>query len=130
MIGYKDRQPTPGETVKVHRNLADPDGTQVWSILARRDGRDVVVGHAREVVLADVEFRVRPGGHARAQATRQRNVHAFAIGRLVETRRGTPPSRRVHYSPFGTGSFTDDSGEPIARSSEVYLDHRGSVWVR
>lgn len=130
MIGYKDRQPETGETVKVHRNLADPDGTQVWSILGRRDGREVVIGHAREVVLADVEFRVRPGGHARAQATRQRNVHAFAIGRLVEARQGTPPSRRVRYSPFGTDSFTDDSGEPVRRSSEVYLDHSGSVWVR
>lgn len=130
MLGYKGRRPRVGEIVKVHRNLADRDGLQVWSILARRNGRDLVVGHADAVVLREVQFRVQPAGHARALRTGQRNVHAYAIGRLAEDGTLVCRDTAVHYNPFRSASFTDDTGEPIDWAVKVVFDPLGGVWAQ
>lgn len=123
---FKGRRPQPGQTVKVHRNLADTDGTRVWSILAGH----LVVGHADAVILQEVTFRVRPGGHARALRTGQRNVHAYAIGTLAAE--GTPVTHTtgVHYNPFRAASFTDDTGETIDTAARVMFAPSGRVWAQ
>lgn len=131
ILAYKKRRPPrPGEIIKVHRNLADRDGTQVWSILTRRDGKELVVGHAEALVLRDVEFKVREGGHARAVATGQRNVHAYAIGRLAEDGTLVRCDTQVNYNPFRAGSFTDDTGEAIELATKAMFDPCGRVWAQ
>lgn len=130
ILAYKGRRPRVGETVKVHRNLADKDGTQVWSILSRRSGKELVIGHADAVVLRDVEFKVRPGGHAEAVRTGQRNVHAYAIGRLAEDGTLVRCDTQVHYNPFRSASFTDDTGEAIELAVKAIFDPCGQVWAQ
>jgi hypothetical protein len=130
ILSYKKRRVRPGEIVKVHRNLADTDGTQVWSILTRRNGKELVVGHADALVLRDVEFKVREGGHDRALRTGQRNVHAYAIGRLAEDGTLVRCDTQVRYNPFRAASFTDDTGEAIDLATKVMFDPCGRVWAQ
>ena len=78
---YKGREVRPGDLVKIHRNLR----TGGWSIMAAKGKmRDRVVAHADELRLADVEFRVSAAQRQRALETGQRNVHAFAVGTLLD----------------------------------------------
>ena len=69
-----------------------------------------VVCHADAVLLTDVTFRVRPGGHRKAVETGVRNVHAFARGE-VNTNINTSDLmcstrwERVRYNPFIQGWF-------------------------
>jgi len=127
ILSYKSRRPAVGDLVKVHRNLADRDGTQVWSILGPGG---LVVGHADTLVLREVEFRVRTGGNARARATRQRNVHAFAVGRLAVDGTAVRADTGVHYNPFRAATFTDDTGEEILSATKVLFDSDGNVWAQ
>ena len=43
-----------------------------------------VILHADYVKLGDVEFRVRTGGRNKVRTEKQKNVHAFVIGNLLE----------------------------------------------
>ena len=43
-----------------------------------------VIMHADYVKLDDVEFRVRKGGNERVKREKQKNVHAFVIGTLMD----------------------------------------------
>lgn len=44
--------------------------------------QQLVVGYAEAVLLSDVEFRVRLSGRQKVLEQKQKNVHAFAIGKL------------------------------------------------
>ncbi len=46
--------------------------------------RGVIRASAKQVRLSDVEFRVRESGRQRMLRERRKNVHAFAVGRLVD----------------------------------------------
>ena len=69
---------------------------------------------AAQVRLADVEFLVRESGRDRMLRLNRRNVHAYAVGRLVDwvhpddERRLDPiEGRRVIYDPYEAPSFLD-----------------------
>lgn len=129
IFGYKNRRPEPGEIHRVYRNLADRDGTQVWSILARRSGRWLVVGHADRIALGDVKFKVGQGGKARAILTGQRNVHAFAVGRLLDKGAKFWTHTRVTYSPFRNPTFVNELGRPVEEAPNAFFDAKGRVWI-
>lgn len=86
-----------------------------------------VVLHADYVKLSDVEFRVRPGGKERVRDEKQKNVHAFVIGNLMEyceypcERTLEPPNENVvTYNPYHHDSFVKKfSDEPIYNAKEV-----------
>lgn len=63
-----------------------------------------VAAKPKAVVLADVAFRVNPGGLARVRARQVRHVHAYARGRVVgddvAAIRTHPEAVRVRYNPF------------------------------
>lgn len=129
ITAYKNRAPVPGELHRVHRNLADPDGTQVWSMLAKRRGRWLVIGHADFVSLADVQFLVQQGGHLRALLTGQRNVHAFAVGRLLKDGEKFWTNTEVSYNPWRAPTFTDEDGTPVDTAQHALFDLRGRVRI-
>lgn len=116
--------------VYAHRNLRK----QVWSLTVR--GR--VVEHADEVVLEDVEFRVRPGGHRRALREGRRNVHAFAIGHRHHVDAGRElirlaslaghPVKSVRYD-LERGAFVDQLDRPISGARIVRLAASGAVYA-
>lgn len=130
IIPFQGRELRPDETVKIHRNLNDRTGKEVWSILARRNGKDVVVAHAPFLALENVQFRVQPAGHAKAVATGQRNVHAYASGRIANRPMLVTQNRQVSYNPFRADTFTDESGEPVTWAVRVMFDPYGTVWAQ
>lgn len=69
-----------GTKVKVYRNL----NNGMFSIKAKIDGKEKVIGYADTLTLKDVTFT---GSHSKAQSDIQngahRSVHAYAIGTLV-----------------------------------------------
>lgn len=99
--------------------------------------RGVVRASARQVRLADVEFRVREAGRLRMLRERRKNVHAFAVGRLVdfvhadEARCIEPMSGRVVvYDPYRFESFVDrDTCVPVLTAKAVHFDEHGVVYA-
>lgn len=100
---------TTGQRVRCHLNLHRGD----WSITVK--GR--VVAHVAEIALADVVFHVRARARERVVAKRCREVHAWAIGTIVDTvALPDMPRIPISYNPYKAATFVvRDSGEPIAR---------------
>lgn len=98
--------------VKLYWNLHK----DCFSVMDASTGR--VAFHAATVALRDVTFKVQAGGLARAKAERKRNVHAFAIGELVEAVR--VGGERVSYNPFRADTFTLGDGRAIHAAAAVY----------
>jgi len=89
--------------------------------------------HQASLALEDVRFVVRPAGRAMARATGSRNVHAFAVGRLIEP---TPDTRAldalagswvfVGYDPFACSSFVElGTNAPVVDADLVVLTSVG-----
>jgi hypothetical protein len=86
-----------------------------------------VIIHADYVKLGDVEFRVRTGGRNRVRSEKQKNVHAFVIGNLLEyceypcDNIPNPPSNNIiTYNPYKNETFVyKDGGQPIYTAKEV-----------
>jgi hypothetical protein len=86
-----------------------------------------VIIHADYVKLGDVEFRVRTGGRDRVRSEKQKNVHAFVIGNLLEyceypcDNIPNPPSNNIiTYNPYKNETFVyKEGGEPIYAAKEV-----------
>lgn len=97
----------------------------------------VLHASAREVLLADVEFLVRPSGRARMLREGRKNVHAYAVGRLVDwvhpdEARATEglQGRGVFYDAHRFESFVDaDSHQPVFQASDVRLHERGVTYL-
>jgi hypothetical protein len=86
-----------------------------------------VILHADYVKLGDVEFRVRTGGRNKVRTEKQKNVHAFVIGNLLEyceypcDNIPNPTSNNIiTYNPYKNETFVyKEGGEPIYAAKEV-----------
>ena len=100
--------------------------------------RGVIKASARQVRLADVEFRVREAGRLRMLREKRKNVHAYAVGRLVdfvhphEVRDIEPMAgRAVVYDPYRFESFVDrETRTPVRSASAARFDEHGVVYIR
>ena len=98
--------------------------------------RGVIKASAREVRLSGVEFRVREAGRQRALRENRRNVHAFAVGRLVDyvhpsdSRRMEPMvGRGAFYDPLRFPSFVDrETQAPVTAVSLAQFDEDGVIY--
>lgn len=98
--------------------------------------RGVVRASARQVRLRDVEFRVREAGRQRMLREQRRNVHAFAVGRLVDfvhpgdTRDMEPMvGRGAFYDPWRFASFVDsDTEAPVTAVKVAQFDEDGVTY--
>lgn len=96
-----------------------------------------LVACARQVRLAGVEFRVRETGRRRMLRLRRRNVHAYAIGWLLDhvspnERRSLEPvaGRGAFYDPWRFSSFVDgESQRPVRHAGLAQLDESGVTYV-
>lgn len=89
--------------VKVYFNLH----RKVWSVLTRTPKGWRLAFHERELTLENVTFKVSEAGRQRVLREKRKNVHAFAIGELVEK---LPNGfdilmRPVSYNPYKAGTF-------------------------
>lgn len=116
------------QPVRVFKNLKHG----CYSIMQR----GVVRASARVVRLSDVEFRVGEKGRQRMIRERRRNVHAFAVGRLVDyvhpdDSRDIAPleGRGAFYDPYRFGSFVDaETQAPVTSVSVAHFDEDGVVY--
>lgn len=116
--------------VRVFKNWA----RGCYSIM--QDG--VVQASARQILLRRVEFRVRQQARERMLATGRRNVHAFAVGDLVDFVH--PEDRRelispvldtpVIYDPQRFSSFVERASLQPVRTAVLARFDEGGVWCR
>jgi len=91
---------------------------------------------AKQVRLIDVEFRVRESGRERMLRDQRRNVHAFAIGHLMDFVHPSEhrdlehmPGRGMYYDPYQFASFVDrETQEPVESARFVQLDEQGVIY--
>ena len=92
---------------------------------------------AKQVRLSGVEFLVRESGRRRMLEQGRRNVHAYAVGTLVdyvhpeETRDlGKIPGRGILYNPYRFSSFVDGETEtPVKKADFAQFDESGAVYA-
>lgn len=97
----------------------------------------VVRASARQVLLADVQFVVRESGRQRMIAEQRKNVHAYAVGRLVDhvhphdTRDlQRLDGRPLTYDAYRDASFVDaDDGSAVWQADSVLLHERGVTYA-
>jgi hypothetical protein len=98
--------------------------------------RGVVKASARQVRLSGVVFKVREAGRQRAIREQRKNVHAFAVGRLVdfvhpdESRDMEPMAGRgAFYDPYRFPSFVDrETQAPVTAVTLAHFDENGVVY--
>ena len=103
--------------VEVYWNLRK----RTWSVRAK-DTR-LVIDHKDSILLKDAILSVKQGGRERVLRDQQKNVHAFAIGEVVDLDRLIYPyNSQVIYNPYKYTSFVmADTEEPIYEADHVYL---------
>jgi hypothetical protein len=113
-----------GQRVRVHYNLR----RRAWSVINPATG--LVTGHAGDITLTGVRFRVQPAALARILATGRRGVCAYATGTItaVNTSPGLGGLVRVGFNPWRAPTFTCDSRPVHAAVEVVFADHAG--WIR
>ena len=95
--------------VEVYWNLRK----RTWSVRAK-DPR-LVIDHKDSILLKDAILSVKQGGRERVLREQQKNVHAFAIGEVMDLDRLIYPyNNQVIYNPYKYTSFVmADTEEPI-----------------
>ncbi len=103
--------------VEVYWNLRK----RTWSVRAK-DTR-LVIDHKDSILLKDAILSVKQGGRERVLREQQKNVHAFAIGEVMDLDRLIYPyNNQVIYNPYKYTSFVmADTEEPIYEADHVYL---------
>lgn len=90
-----------------------------------------VVATPRTVIVRDVRFRVLPGGLARAQRDRVRNVHAYARGTAevvpdIDVVKLDPAAVRIHYNalsgPHPGEFYRGDTGESVQAARVLAIE--------
>lgn len=108
----------------VARNLHQ----DLWSL--RVQGR--VVGYSEGLTLRGVTFRVSEAGRQRVLRERKKNVHAYVVGTLVDSKGCRSPEPgwiRVTYNPYKGNCFYEaESGKEVKEAKEAHFGER-SVWI-
>lgn len=89
--------------VKVYFNLH----RKMWSVLSMTPKGWRLAFHERELTLQDVTFKVSEAGRQRVIREKRKNVHAFAIGTLIEPLQSGFEATLVpvSYNPYKAGTF-------------------------
>ena len=121
------------DKVRVYWNLHK----KCWSVQDRKTGR--VIRHVTNCVLSDSKFVVRKAGQAKVRREGKKNVHAFAVGTVIEWTLENSRSffldscRTVTYNPYVNDTFVyKDTGEPITDADKIFVgmsEGRPCVWA-
>ena len=119
-----------GKKVMVHYNLHKHTFSVTY--------KSLVIMNADYVKLTNVEFRVRQGGKNKVREEKNKNVHAFVIGELVnyckypcENIPQESNDNIVTYDPYKYDSFVYKSTEqPIYGAKEVdMINQKNKLFV-
>ena len=78
--------------------------------------------HVHAIVLQDVKWTVSQAGRQRVLRDKQKNVHAFAVGRITR-RLITPRAEWVHYNPYLDTHFN------VVRDGRPWLVHKSAAAI-
>lgn len=95
-----------------------------------------LLASAKQVRLSGVEFLVRPSGRKRMLESGRRNVHAYAVGQLVDYVHPEDPrtlekidGRGIFYNPYQFPSFVDDKTQaPVTDARLAQFEESGVVY--
>tara|TARA_R100000541_G_C1865226_1_gene79904 strand:+ start:297 stop:665 length:369 start_codon:yes stop_codon:yes gene_type:complete len=109
------------QKVRVYWNLHK----KMWSVQDVKSGK--VVSHRQFITIRDAKFVVRKGGQKRVRDEGKKNVHAFAVGYVVDRRF---PDRtfnwdRVVYNPYKHDYFM--LGEDAVSKDWIGIIHMESM---
>ena len=102
-----------------------------------------VLGHAKSVSMRDVQFRVLAGGRNRVLRLKQKNVHAFARGKIlscdsetlnmqghaIDIEHAKTSGKQVTYCPYRSDKFQTVNGgqfTDIEFAAQLLLDIYGN----
>lgn len=71
-------------------------------------------------------FKISESGRQRVIREGKKNVHAYAVGILLDT--PVAPGDRLSYNPFKAGHFTR-AGEPVTEAAAVLLGSDGKAYA-
>jgi hypothetical protein len=107
--------------VQVYRNL----NKDCWSV--RYQGK--VIGHYETLALYDCTFHVQEAGRKRVLKEKQKNVHAYIKGEIVQITKGKATARRISYNPYKHGFFYyGKSYKEIVYCELMYFSEDGYVY--
>jgi len=116
------------QKVRVYWNLHK----DVWSVQSCKTG--LVIDHKQHMTLKDAKFVVRKGGQERVRKEGKKNVHAFAVGYIIDDKkfiRLCDSWDRVKYNPYTDDYFMhqgfDDNQYKPNEWSEIPRDFVGFV---
>lgn len=81
-----------------------------------------VIRHDDEVVLEDVTFKVSEAGRQRVLRDEQKNVHAGAVGTMLDFEKPVNYNSEVTYNPYYTNTFILRRGcAPVHKASNALM---------
>lgn len=105
----KDRELRPGQYVRAYYNLR----RGCFSIQDAESKQ--VIAHTPNLSVGEAQFRVYETGRQRVLETKEKNVHAFVVGKFLGAE--TPEiegCRSGSYNPYKAGAFLDrETGESL-----------------
>jgi hypothetical protein len=107
-----DWQVCQGLQTRIYRNL----GNGLMSLTQQINKSWLLVGHTSNVAIEYPKFYVSEAGRQRVIREHQKNVHAWATGRLltIANRLDLPDLKQIYYCPYTQPYFSWlESGEPI-----------------
>ena len=110
----------PDTYVQVYRNL----NRACWSIRLR--GK--VIGHVGTVTLQDVTLIIQKSGQTRVRVSGQKNVHAYARGKLSQANTATT-AIRARYDPKTRDTFQLKDGTPIHACATATFNLSGRMFI-
>ena len=118
----------PNKPVRVFKNW------QLGCYNIMQSGR--LLMSAKQVRLSGVEFLVRESGRKRMLERGRRNVHAYAVGKLVDYVHPEDSrildkitGRGVFYNPYRFASFVDDETQaPVTEAEFAQFDESGVIY--
>lgn len=127
---------------KVYRNI----NNGLISIAERRSG--LVVAHCDSVTMQSVAFRVSDKGRQRVIKEQRKNVHAFAIGRVIDVEGLRPYKGRnldsglsvvedsdmptvITYNPYKAAQFVEmETSKPVFRAQFAKIHRTGAMIIK
>lgn len=112
-----DRELRINQQVKVYRNIRKDS----FSVLDKKTCR--LITHKDILVLSNVEFKVNKAGQEKVRQKKQKNVHAYVIGKYVgNVINKLENYQLIYYNPYTTNTFIRlDNNSPVLKAKRCYL---------
>lgn len=106
-------------------------GRNSFSVRDKRSRK--VIGYTNRIVLYDVQFVVSQAGRARVLRQRQKNVHAFVVGKYDEALQSILIDQtylEAYYNPYHTETFINRETLLPIQSAKIVICENKRVFYR